>query len=526
MVKKLRYGLGKFTHHEDYIDYQMMIAKHPHYRNMPGAFSSDGKPVWQVSSGKTTGFYRFFEARQQWWTAKADELGLPGKGKELDRWTVAARMIHPTGYRNCLICGERKNVGYFYLNTRLAHRLNKVTGSLSSKPPEPITDVLAALAAHLSSTEIAALLSDLFPKRKGFFQEHGFTIVAFEKSSYLRTAWLSPGFMGDPPYRFDGLHDYCTACRKSNDPGRSDVNMQSYSHDRRAFEWWAEGNWALADTLYNAAGPGKCQLCSPPKDVSKVSPDHIGPLACGFKHLPFFRPTCNPCNSSKNRRMALHDVKDLIEYEERTGESPASWHARPLWDRFKLSVRSNAQAEELSAVMRAMQDLYLRCLHKLLEDGNARFLRTLLHPEYALRSYTLVGLDPAELTFTRFEEVEKDTMNRRSLQARIVRIAFEELVVYVDKDVDDRRVRQIFTEKHSEVIAAIAAHANARARNGLDRRWQQAVADDSPNRDATEAAITELIGDESPDTVETTADRKLKTFMLTQFEQLARTATI
>jgi len=524
--KEIRYGRGKFTHHDNYIDYQTMIANHPNYSKMPGAFTADGKPFWQVSSGKTTSFYHFYEARRDWWTAKADELGLPGVGQENDRWTIAARKIHPEGYRDCLICGEKKNVGYFYLNAPVANRLNKNFKKLIVQPLQPIGNVLAILATELKPPQLKKLLSSMFPERQNYFLKFRYTVTAFEKSNYLRTHWLSPGFMGNPPYRFDGLHDYCTACRKSNDPGRSDENMQSYNHDRRAFEWWAEGNWALADALYNSAGPGFCNLCSPPKPLKKVSPDHIGPLACGFKHHPYFRPTCTFHNSSKQARMRVQDVKDLITYELSTGESPASWHVRPLWDHLKGSVYTSKQAVELSAIMRAMQDLYLRCLFGLFESGHVRFLRTLLHPEYALWTYTFTDLNTSELTFTGVRESGTDNKSRRSLRARTVRIAFAELVNYVKKEVPERRIRQIFSVQHPEVVAAIVAEANKDNSEIIDKKWAAAVGEAQSNPDICEEKIAKLLQKESPSAIETEFDRRLKDFMLAQFEQLASNVTL
>jgi len=496
-----------------------MIAKHLNYSGMPGAFSEDGKPIWQVSSGKTTSFYQFFELRQNWWTAKADTLGLPGKGKELDRWTVAARIIHPTGIRDCLICGERKNIGYFYVNKRLADRLNHIVRKKLLEPQQSVSEVLVILKNTLDRKGIESLLMSLFPERKSFFEKHGYVAAAFEKSNYIRTAWLSPGFMGDPPYRFDGLHDYCTSCRKSNDPGRSDKNMQTYSHDRRAFEWWAEGNWNMADALFKKAGAGICALCN--SAVDKVSPDHIGPLACGFKHIPFFRPTCKACNSSKNRRMSLQDVRDLVAYENKTGRSPASWQARSLWDHFKAQVTSNGEAEELSALLRAVQDLYLRCLYALCIGGRARFLRTLLRPDFALRDYTFEDLDTAELTFSKVVSHAKDTNSRRSLAVRSVRIAFDELATYVVKDIGDRRVRQTFSDSHPEIISAIVTCAEKYPLTELDRAWDRAIRGPHPNNDARENAIASLLNDEKKRTYAgCVADTKLREVMLQQFAGL------
>ena len=103
--------------------------------------------------------------------------------------------------------------------------------------------------------------------------------------------------------------------------------------------------------------------------------------------------------------MSLQDVRDLIAYEKQTGRSPASWQTRHLWDHFKGQVTSNANAEELSALLRAVQELYLRCLYALYMGGRGRFLRTLLRPEYALRDYTFEDLDTSTLTFSKIVSV-------------------------------------------------------------------------------------------------------------------------
>jgi len=95
---------------------------HSAYATMPGARDDSGRIRWQVSSGKTTSFYQLYVARERWWSLKADALGLPGKGREQERFSLAARMIHPTGLRPCRLCGEDWRVGYFYLNALLAKR--------------------------------------------------------------------------------------------------------------------------------------------------------------------------------------------------------------------------------------------------------------------------------------------------------------------------------------------------------------------------------------------------------------------
>jgi len=58
-----------------------------------------------------------------------------------------------------------------------------------------------------------------------------------------------------------------------------------------------------------------------------ITADHVGPISLGFAHTPYFVPLCSPCNSSKNNRMSLADVKRLIVLEQR-GVTVVSWQAK------------------------------------------------------------------------------------------------------------------------------------------------------------------------------------------------------
>lgn len=485
-----RYGRGKFEAAPAYVEYMHEIVKDPVYVGMPNAVTDD-RVNWQVSSGKGTSFNQFYDARWAWWASKADHLGLPGSGNENERFTVTARRIHPTGYRPCRLCGQRRNVGYFYLNENLTQRFIKETGNPLFTKLMSISDALVLLgdrAAHM--------LDDLFPERAPFFRDFGVNTVAFEKSNYLRSKWLSPGFMGNPPDRLDGFHDYCIYCRASNDPGRSKRNLRSYTHDRRAFEYWAEGDWALADALYNSAGPGVCVICG--KQVDPVSPDHVGPLSCGFKQQPLFVPTCQSCNSAKNRRMREADVKRLLEYERSTGDSVASWHVRGLWDRNKDHVQSDADAADLSAAMRALQDVYLRCLFALMQAGRIRFLTTLLAPQYAFFKHSFEGLDTGWLTFEACITTPERTPLRASLARRSVRIALDELTAYMNKQPSERKLRPVFEPYIPQLIAEIVGAFNSIPMTELDQEWcnVQASGLDDPSR---ERAIGLLMAKPSPD---------------------------
>ena len=491
MANKHNYGRGTYEAHPKYIEYMEMIVNHQAYAGMPGARDESGRVRWQVSSGKTTSFYQYYVARERWWASKADSLGLPGKGKEQERFSISARMIHPTGLRPCRLCGEDWRVGYFYLNALLAKRFGALAPGATFAKMESISIALPKLVELVPLASLQEELHSLFPERRQYFDRHGISSRAFEDAHALRTKWLSPGFMCNPPDRLEGFHDYCVKCRPHKDPGRSVENMRSYVHDRRAFQWWAEGDWKLADALYNAAGPGVCAIQG--EAVDKVSPDHIGPLACGFKHIPLFRPTCQRCNSAKNRRMRLADVESLRHYESAARESPASWQVRSLWDSLKGTVSSDAQAVSLSNLMREQQDLFLRVLNELRIGGEAAFLATLLAPEYAFYDIEFLGLDSAKLTFSDYRKTRNDSALRASLACRTVRIAFEELIEYCEKERSRRKHgARLFARHEPEIRAALSAIAGIPL-EAADKQWRTAAESLTDDPEGFEASVAELL---------------------------------
>ena len=439
LVSKKSYGRGKYTPSQDYLEYIEFIADSPIYSGLEGIKEEDGKINWQCSSGKTTSFYKYFESRKNWWIDKADELKIPGEGQSNDRLVVAARQIHPLQEKVCLICGKYRFVGYMYTNHTLTGRLNKLSQSKSFKKQTPVADAIEELINIVGFEKTREFILDNFPEKVAdieLFDNHEIQEF-FEKTQHIRTSLLSPGYMGDCPHRLDGLHDYCTYCRKSSDPGRSDENMRTYNHDRRAFLWWSEGDWKLADTLYNSSSAGVCSICN--LSVDRVSPDHIGPLSCGFQQNGLFEALCSHCNSTKNRRFTFENVNSLIKYEKAQDSSVASWQVRSLWDNSKINVSNDIDAKHLSNYMRAMQDYYLRTLDYVQKKGYTGFLSQYLSPEFAHYEITFNDLNTSTFEFTSINKVLKKNNGSRSLAARSVRIAFDELNMYCIKKTDQRK---------------------------------------------------------------------------------------
>lgn len=469
------------------MDYMLRVVSHPNFAGMPNAITN-GRVNWQVSTGKGTSLNEFYDARFNWWVSKADALQLPGSGNSEHRFSIAARIINPTGKRPCRLCGEYRDVGYFYLNHVLAKQLNRWLDVDSFEKWQTVESFLNELSQNASFEEF---VKDLFPERTDFFAEYGFSALAFEKARHIESNLLSPGYMANPPDRLDGFHDYCLYCRGKSDPGRAKENMRSYAHDRRAFEFWAEGDWKMADDLYNLAGPGNCNQCG--KSLNRVSPDHIGPLSCGFKQIAVFIPLCKKCNSAKNRRMRASDIEFLIRYENNTGQSVASWQVRSYWDIVKNSAETDDAAKLVSSAMRSLQDIYLRILHDLLEIGKARFLSLLLNPDYAFYDHTFVGLDTSTFAFTSVSSTTVRTPLRQSLARRSVRIAFEELRKYSTKPIANRKLQRFVQASYPDLKARIIEESRNLEEVTVYESWDNAVAE-SKSIEERENLIGALIG--------------------------------
>lgn len=494
-MAEIKYGRGKFAPPQAYVDYINMIADSPVYKGLPAIRAEDGKINWQCSSGKTTSFYKYFPGRFQWWVKKADELGVEGTENSDDRLTVAARRIHPTKKKVCLVCGKERYVGYMYMNAHYAKAWNKLLGKKRFEKGTPIYEATKILVDRCGKSKVREILLSDFPEKKDDIAlfDKGDYEAFFSKTQHIRSTKLSPGYMGDCPHRLDGLHDYCTFCRKRSDPGRSDENMRTYNHDRRAFMWWAEGDWKVADTLYNSAKSGTCVNCK--KKVRKISPDHIGPLSCGFKQNGFFKPLCGTCNSAKNRRFTFKDVMSLRGHEKETGESVASWQVSVLWDAVKEAVQDDHSVKILSNYMRAMQDYYLRALAYIATLGHYEFLSSYLHPEYAYYDVAFTGLDPGTLTFKKVKKTVAFSNGSRSIAARSVRIAFEELFEYCAKTTAQRKSAILhlvddFLEEDKETIGSIFA---GRQLTEMDKKLGALIGSEEYSLEDKDRAIQKLI---------------------------------
>lgn len=415
--------------HKKFLQYMEFIVNHPNYKDMPNKFDKNGHIKW-VRTGKSD------PELTKWWDDKVKELHLSSRAD-------VARYIHPKelkGMKPCQICGREMSIYYVYPNKNTLKKINK----------------LAKSDYQLYDLDIFQIFNDIAYKDKSLAQNIFQTIFKIPDTidvnkykNYIKVNFvdkcakgkLSPGVMCNPPDRLDGFHTYNACCRSKEDTGRSKENLARYTQDRRAYENWAEGDYMLANRLMGAFQSYKkeeiCPICG---KKARMTADHIGPISLGFTHRGNFNPMCSSCNSKKNNRITLSDVRQLIR-DENNGEKVISWHTKPLWNKLKNKIDTEEKALLLSKVMRLHLHNVLLILSEVYEHGYKDFLRTYLHPEYSYYDHKFPKFNPMDKrTYTPVTK-ECSSANKKSNARRYIRISFEELKKYKDKD--NRKVKNV-----------------------------------------------------------------------------------
>jgi hypothetical protein len=172
----------------------------------------------------------------------------------------------------------------------------------------------------------------------------------------------------------------------------------------------------------------KCPDCGKER---KMTADHIGTISLGFTHRPKFNPLCKNCNSKKNNRITLSDVKQLIA-DEKSGEIVISWHSKPIWDKLKNKVKTEDDVLLLSKLMRTNLHHILIIFSMISEAGFDDYLNRFLHPEYSFWDYKFEEFDP-KTGPGKIISKELSSANKKKNATRCIRVAFESLADYKKK---------------------------------------------------------------------------------------------
>lgn len=405
--------------HPNFLKYMDSIIKHPNYRGLAIAKKPDGTYTWVAPAEGEIG-----QERIVWAKAKAKTLGIKeGAGMYADVMLA----IHPTKWKVCQICGKKMSLYYHYPNATFLKGFNSFFGS-DYTSCDHISDIWDDLVENgHDEKEIAAYLI-----KKGDLALSPDTASKDEIINSLEyacrkgnKACLGPGAMSNFPDRFDGFHSYNRCCRSSHDKGRSKENMKSYTRDRRAYEYWSDGNIQAANKFMGS------------QYFKGFSADHIGPISLGFVHDPrYLQKMRGGDNSSKRDRLLLEDVEKIIETEKRTGVYPMSWYSKDIWEYIKKNYRNNlsrigstyrdALKQNMANFMYILYVILERCGDK----GKNILCDAFLKPKYKYFNYDYEFNESGEIT----KQQPRHFTNRSSEELeRYKRIAIDAVYDYQDK---------------------------------------------------------------------------------------------
>jgi Alw26I/Eco31I/Esp3I family type II restriction endonuclease len=495
MARRADYGRGPHA----FLEYARFIVEHPDYAGMPDVFMDNGDIQWEAPSNRKSGKHKdTHHRRRDWWRRKAGEVGIdPNSPHWISR---TARRIHPTKKKPCKSCGRVMDIRYAYPSATLVRRirgLDFIDESFPVDPLEHITSLVPRMVEQFGARAFAALpgvlataavkVPDLQPRLESWLKWIEDEYIPHEPST------LSPGAMSNAPDRLDGFHSFNLCCRSKTDLGRSKENLQSYTTDRRVFEYWVEGDWVAADRLMGkirSASNLKAEACLN-GHPGPCSADHIGPISLGFAHRPEFQLLCKTCNSAKNNRMTLRDVRHLLAAERR-GEQVASWYCRALWDRHKESVVDEETALRISKLLRDNRHTLMRVLERIAAAGHFTFLATFLGLDCAEHDVEFVNLR-VENHLTRFDQLvhsARTTKYAVEQQARRLRVAFDALRDYVGKE--NRNAFVISNDGIEDAIRAAICKLDAAGVRRLDKELKNVLSVEVPSEEALREVVVKV----------------------------------
>lgn len=425
--------------HPDFVQYMNYIISHPNYEGLCITKKKDGSWSWFGTKQTETG-----KARIAWCEEKAKELGI-----KIEPGVYANVMlaIHPTKWKVCQTCGRRMSLYYHYPNANFLKAIYKKFG-VEYTDVDHISDIWSDLNHRGFTNEV---IIDFLTAKAGISIDKQTAtkesvIDALEKACRKEDKkLLGPGAMSNFPDRFDGFHTYNRCCRATQDKGRSKDNLKSYTKDRRAYEYWSDGNIHAANQFMGSDFFKGC------------SADHIGPISLGFVHDPrYLQPMPGSDNSSKRDRLQKEDIDKIIETEARTGVYPMSWYSKLIWEHIRANyitrldyisiIYRDALKQNMSNFMYVLGTI----LNKTMGKGEYVLEECFLKPHYGDFNYSYQFNELGEIANT---ESRHFTERNENETTRYKRIAIEAIHDYNNKD--NRNLKPILTETEKDSLRII-----------------------------------------------------------------------
>lgn len=428
--------------HPLFVQYMNFIINHPNYKGLKIQYKSDGTPVWLAPAKSDIGIQR-----KQWAENKAKQLGIsisPGM------YAKVMFEVHPTKQKVCQTCGKTMSLYYEYPNSSLLKSIKK-TFSVEFDEVTSIYDIAYDL---ISSNDINVIKNFFVSKFSLSYSLRESDIDEILKQCELKCRLgekklLGPGAMSNFPDRFDGFHSYNRCCRSEQDKGRSKENLKSYTKDRRAYEFWSDGNIHAANQYMGSSF------------FNGHSADHMGPISLGFIHDPLFlRKMTVGENSTKRDRLIKEDIDKIIPVEHTHNVCAMSWYSSKIWNFVKENYLLNQdKLEQYRNALKTNMTTFMFTLWYLINEngdkGKAFLIDSFLKckTEYFLFDYVfgedgiIIEKHERNITDSTKKEVE-----------RFYRIAFEAVYDYNSKE--NRNIKTDLTPEEQSILENISLHLN------------------------------------------------------------------
>lgn len=422
---------------KEFLEYEKFIVNHPNYKDLPITKGKDGKYNWIATAQSEIG-----KMRKAWAKNKGLDLGI---SSHTDGFFAAVMLaVHPTKTKPCQICGKSMSLYYHYPNTNLVKALKKEF-DYDCGIYESIYDVCKNLKTkRIPEKHIINFLKAKCKLEDAYTDLETLICHCELKCRSGNSKMLGPGAMSNFPDRYDGFHTYNRCCRVKEDKGRSLENLKTYGKDRRAYEYFSDGNIHAADRFMTS------------KFFKNSSADHIIPVSLGGVHDPhYLQPMSTGDNSAKRDRLVKEDVIKAIEIENRTGISAVSWFVSDLWKNLKRNATCFSQQDFENfriCLKQVMTDfLTILCQIKKLDDdiGTCFITEKLINPK---KKYFVADYDfKIDGSYTK----KKRHITERASKEfeRIKRISFDSLSEYQNKD--NRNMSADFTITEKKTIVKI-----------------------------------------------------------------------
>ena len=416
------------------------IVNHPNYTGLPIERKKDGMLKWVTTAKSAVG-----KARIKWAKQKARELGI---ADEPGVYANVMLAVHPTKKKVCQVCGKEMSLYYHYPNTNFLKALNKHFKS-NFGDCDHISDIWDSLVNNNKAKEYE-IASFLIAKGKLSLNPNTASkndiIAALELACRKGSKkCLGPGAMSNFPDRYDGFHTYNRCCRAEQDTGRSRENLKSYTKDRRAYEYWSDGNIHAANQFMGS------------EFFEGVSADHVGPISLGFVHDPrYLQPMSTSDNSTKRDRLQVTDIDEIIRIEAKTGIYPMSWQSKLIWEYIKKNYKKHPNdvptkyRDALKQNMANFMHILRYILDKCPINGETFLIDAFLKPNYKCFGYSysfnqhgeIIAESPRHYTSRNAGEID-----------RYNRIAVQSVFDYAEKD--NRHSKSDLTKKEKNILSTI-----------------------------------------------------------------------